>query len=220
MRRNAQQYPNQQLWGSQTWGGPWAEQNNNPNLFGQWNAPFNYWNAPYSNVPFNYMMSPFNHPSAPFINHAFYNHLPFLNAQLPPWEQQRLWLEQQQRVEQGFDPGYVGKAPKGYKRDDDRIKEDICDLLIATGFDWSEIEVLVREGEVSITGTVPSRVMKLLVEQICDHVPGVRDISNLLKVKRPEWVRSSEMMVGDEITPQSRSNGEHEKRRTPQPARA
>lgn len=55
---------------------------------------------------------------------------------------------------------FFGKGPKGYKRSDERIREDVCDHLSAGWIDASDIEVSVSEGEVTLSGTVTERRMK------------------------------------------------------------
>jgi hypothetical protein len=80
-----------------------------------------------------------------------------------------------------------GKGPKGYKRSDERIKEDVCDQLAQTDdVDASELEISVANGEVTITGTVPDRRMKYAAEQIVEHVSGVNEIHNQVRVKRQD----------------------------------
>lgn len=78
-----------------------------------------------------------------------------------------------------FPPG-----PKGYRRSDERIREDICDELMTMGdIDSSDVEVNVNAGAVSLAGTVPDRSMKYRIEQIADRCTGVVDITNLIKVR-------------------------------------
>jgi osmotically-inducible protein OsmY len=78
-----------------------------------------------------------------------------------------------------FPPG-----PKGYRRSDERIREDICDeLMTMRDIDSSDVEVSVNAGAVSLKGTVPDRSMKYRVEQVVDRCAGVVDITNLIKVR-------------------------------------
>lgn len=79
------------------------------------------------------------------------------------------------------------RGPKGYKRSDERVREDVCDQLgHAEGIDVSDIEVSVSNGEVTFSGTVPERRMKYVVEHIAERVSGVNDVHNQLRVKREE----------------------------------
>lgn len=78
---------------------------------------------------------------------------------------------------------FVGKGPKGYKRADDRIHDDVCDALARhPHIDASEIEVVVKEGEVTLTGTIDSRQAKRLAEDVSERCSGVRDVHNQIRV--------------------------------------
>ncbi len=78
---------------------------------------------------------------------------------------------------------HKGKGPKGYTRSDDRIKEDISDRLSDDmHIDASEIEVGVRDGVVSLTGSVESREVKHRAEDLVESISGVCDIENKLRV--------------------------------------
>src|SRR5690606_23118505 len=69
---------------------------------------------------------------------------------------------------------YVGRGPKGYRRSDERITEDVCDRLTDDPMvDASDITVQVRDGEVTLTGTVEDRRQKRRAEDIVEDVPGV-----------------------------------------------
>lgn len=77
------------------------------------------------------------------------------------------------------------RGPKGYKRSDERIREDVSDRLGEHPYlDCSEVEVHVSNGEVTLTGVVNSRQEKFLLEEIADDVSGVNEIHNQVRVKR------------------------------------
>ncbi len=79
------------------------------------------------------------------------------------------------------------RSPKGYTRSDDRIREDICDRLgTLSGVDPSEVEVNVRDGEVTITGTVRERWQKHQIENTADAISGVKDVHNQIRVKQQD----------------------------------
>jgi osmotically-inducible protein OsmY len=85
-----------------------------------------------------------------------------------------------------------GRGPKGYKRSDDRIREDVCDRLTEhSDIDASDIEVNVKNGEVTLTGTIPERRIKYMVEQLVETLPGVQEIHNQLRSKREETGKTS-----------------------------
>lgn len=77
------------------------------------------------------------------------------------------------------------RGPKGYKRSDERIREDVCDRIARTpSIDSSDVEVSVTGGEVTLTGTVPLRSMKWELEQLAESVFGVLEVNVQLKVRR------------------------------------
>ncbi|WP_197041552.1 CBS domain-containing protein [Chondromyces apiculatus] len=77
------------------------------------------------------------------------------------------------------------RGPKGYKRSDDRIREELCDKLSDHPVvDSSDVEVKVQGGEVTLTGTVTERRHKHLIEQLAEAISGVTDVRNEVRVKR------------------------------------
>ncbi len=85
-------------------------------------------------------------------------------------------------------PGpYTGRGPRGYRRSDERIWEDVCERLTQHGqLDASGIEVRVENGEVTLEGIVSSREAKRMAEDTAESVPGVRDVHNRLRIGRLE----------------------------------
>jgi osmotically-inducible protein OsmY len=78
-----------------------------------------------------------------------------------------------------------GRGPKGYRRSDDRIRDDVNDRLTEDPqVDASEIEVSVSESEVTISGTVDSRFAKRRAEDIVEAVSGVTHVQNNLRVRQ------------------------------------
>lgn len=97
--------------------------------------------------------------------------------------------------------GFFGKGPKGYTRSDERIREDVCDRLSDDDeVDASDITVTVKEGEVTLEGTVPDRRSKHRAEDITEAVGGVREVHNSL---RPQKGLLQE--VGDRVTGRAES---------------
>jgi osmotically-inducible protein OsmY len=83
-------------------------------------------------------------------------------------------------------PGrFSGRGPRGYQRSDERIREDICELLTRHGeIDASEMEVEVRGATVLLRGTADSGRTRRLAEELVEEIPGVRDVQNELRVTR------------------------------------
>ncbi|MFP5384818.1 MAG: BON domain-containing protein [Bacteriovoracia bacterium] len=81
--------------------------------------------------------------------------------------------------------GFSGKGPKNYKKDDQRIKDDVCDTLFKSyDVDASDIDVNVEEGVVTLSGKVENRFMKRAAEDCADEVRGVVDVKNELTFER------------------------------------
>jgi len=79
-------------------------------------------------------------------------------------------------------PSHRGKGPKNYTRSDDRIREQVCETLADDhNVDASDIEVAVKDGEVTLTGTVPDRRMKRMAEDCIYQLPGIQDVHNQLR---------------------------------------
>ena len=78
---------------------------------------------------------------------------------------------------------HFGKGPKGYRRSDERIYEEVCEILSQhPDVDATEITVSVAEGVVTLSGTVESRHVKRLAESSVENLVGVHDIQNNLRI--------------------------------------
>ena len=83
--------------------------------------------------------------------------------------------------------GHRGRGPSGYKRSDDRIKEDVNDGLTDNSFiDASNINVQAKDGDVTLTGTVTSRYQKRRAEDLAEDVSGVKNVENRLRVEQED----------------------------------
>lgn len=77
-----------------------------------------------------------------------------------------------------------GKGPVGYQRSDERLREMISEALTDDDqLDASNIEVSVKNGEVTLSGTVDDRRAKRDAEDCAFRVSGIRDLQNQLRVK-------------------------------------
>lgn len=89
---------------------------------------------------------------------------------------------------------FFGVGPKGYRRSDERIREEASEALARDpSVDASEIEVEVKEGVVHLRGFVPSRWMKRRAEDCVEHLSGVRDVRNEIDVRSEQSIGSSAM---------------------------
>jgi hypothetical protein len=80
-----------------------------------------------------------------------------------------------------------GKGPRGYKRSDERIREDVSDRLTDEAqLDPSDVEVGVKDGEVTLSGHVAKRWERRLAEDWAETVSGVVHVQNNIRVRPPE----------------------------------
>jgi hypothetical protein len=92
------------------------------------------------------------------------------------------------RLEAPSRPASPGRGPKSYQRGDDRIRADLCDRLMQGWMDASDVDVMVKDGEVTLSGTVRSRDEKRAIEDLADGVLGVKDVINNIRINRAEGV--------------------------------
>lgn len=78
-----------------------------------------------------------------------------------------------------------GRGPRGYRRSDERILDDCNDRLTDDPWlDASDVSVDVKEGEVTLSGTVENRQAKRRAEDLVDDISGVRNVQNNLRVRQ------------------------------------
>jgi hypothetical protein len=111
-----------------------------------------------------------------------------------------------ERVEGGR---YFGRGPRGYRRSDERIREEINDrLAYDPDLDPTEVEVRVANGIVTLAGVVEDRGAKRLAEDIAETVLGVDDVNNELKVRHGLFARITGEHVGErEIVMEAQREG-------------
>ena len=79
---------------------------------------------------------------------------------------------------------HSGKGPKNYRRSDERIRDDINDRLTDEwNIDASDIEVLVTEGEVVLSGFVSDKFQRRKAEEVAEAVRGVKVVENRLRIE-------------------------------------
>lgn len=102
------------------------------------------------------------------------------------WEggEPRLNSKEEKRGHRWGLKGNTGLGPKGYRRSDESIKEDVCERLTQDPvIDATDIEVVVKDGEVKLTGSVAGRIEKSRAEDILTEIRGVKNIVNDLTVE-------------------------------------
>jgi osmotically-inducible protein OsmY len=109
--------------------------------------------------------------------------------------------EQRRRMDQIRSGSYAGRGPRGYKRSDERIREDVNERLTDDYYlDASDIEVSVNDCVVTLMGRVNSRSDRHRAEDIAESVSGVKDVSNQLGIGQ-----SATTTTGTETTGTTRS---------------
>lgn len=79
---------------------------------------------------------------------------------------------------------FAGRGPKDYRRSDERLREDVCDRLTDDpSIDASEIRITVKDGDVTLEGTVSDRRAKRAAEDCVESVSGVQQVDNRLRVE-------------------------------------
>ena len=140
------------------------------------------------------------YPTYPTNKEEFY--------QLHPDERNR----QQRGYDQGFsrsqygnersysqsysEPTYAGRGPKGWKRSDESIKEQVCHALEQhPRIDATEVEVDVKEGVVTLRGNIHDRSAKRLAGDVIDWLPGVTDVHNNLTIDQTFFERAKALFT-------------------------
>jgi len=99
--------------------------------------------------------------------------------------------------EPDLQPSFAGRGPKGYRRSDARIREDVSDALTDdAAIDASDITVQVQDCDVTLMGTVADREQKRRAADLAEQVAGVRDVMNRLRLSRPGPSTSDEPDTG------------------------
>ncbi len=88
--------------------------------------------------------------------------------------------------------GHRGKGPRGFKRSDERVRDDLCERLADDdAIDASDIDVEVKDGVATLSGSVDARWMKHLAEDLAERCSGVRDVDNRIRVRREPSTKAS-----------------------------
>lgn len=86
--------------------------------------------------------------------------------------------------DRSYGESHRGRGPGNYKRSDERLLEDACEHLTHDhNVDASDIEVTVKDGEVTLDGTVRNRMAKRRAEDCVHDLSGVKHVQNNLRIK-------------------------------------
>ena len=65
----------------------------------------------------------------------------------------------------------------------ERIRDEVCDLLMDDPeVNAADVEVEVKDGEVTLTGTLENRRAKRRAEDLAEHAVGVKDVHNRIRI--------------------------------------
>lgn len=85
-----------------------------------------------------------------------------------------------------------GKGPKGWRRSDERLREDACEAIAAQGYvDASDVDVRAESSTIVLSGTVSHRGDKRLLERLVERVLGVEDVRNEIRIRRAPQATAS-----------------------------
>lgn len=99
----------------------------------------------------------------------------------------RRQAQETQRRNPGNEPhpyaGHRGRPPKGYSRSDERMREDVCERLMANPHvDAGDVTVEVNGGVVTLEGSVSGRNMLHELESVAGACLGVTKVDNRVRV--------------------------------------
>jgi hypothetical protein len=80
--------------------------------------------------------------------------------------------------------GQARRGPKGWRRTDDRILDELAESVARSGVDAADVELHVSMGVVRLTGTVEHREDRRMLEALAWDVHGVEDVEERLRVRR------------------------------------
>jgi hypothetical protein len=80
-------------------------------------------------------------------------------------------------------PDYYGLGPKNWKISDEKLREKVCEVLLhSIEVDASDMEVDVKDRIVNLSGSVASKGMRRVAEDLVGSIPGVEDVFTNLKI--------------------------------------
>lgn len=116
--------------------------------------------------------------------------------------------EQAFAIARGYEAGSEsrsrGRPPRMYRRPDERVLDDVCERIARSGADADDVEVQVNEGVLTLSGKVPSRIDRRIVEDVAESVFGVEEVHNNLRVAKQVEQRSE---AGESAAPRSERSG-------------
>lgn len=94
---------------------------------------------------------------------------------------------------------YAGIGPKQYKRSDDKILDAVHEELTQhPEVDASEVEVQIKDGIVTLSGTIATRHMKETAADCLSNIAGIKEIHNELRIDTTTLTKSQTSQTGAE----------------------
>jgi hypothetical protein len=79
---------------------------------------------------------------------------------------------------------FVGLGPRNWRPSDKKLKERVCEVLTRSHeVDPTEMNVKVKDGVAYLSGTIKSRGMKRVAEDLVGSIPGIIDVFTNLQIK-------------------------------------
>jgi hypothetical protein len=94
------------------------------------------------------------------------------------------WSGESAREDDAMRGPYAGRGPRGYRRTDARIAEDVSDRLTDDEYvDASDVTVTVNDAVVALEGTIDSADARDRAGNIARSCSGVKDVENRITVR-------------------------------------
>ncbi len=94
-----------------------------------------------------------------------------------------------------------GRGPNNYSRTDERMLEDACEHLTHDhGVDASDMEVTVKNGELTLDGKVNTRWEKRRAEDCVHDISGITHVQNNLRIREADMRADRNETPRDETT--------------------
>jgi osmotically-inducible protein OsmY len=96
--------------------------------------------------------------------------------------------------------GFRGRGPRGWVRPDERLRDDVCELLTDDdGIDATYVVVRVERGEVFLGGWVSDRRDRHRAEDLAASIRGVREVHNEIRVQPEDDIPPHRLVSGPRI---------------------
>lgn len=88
---------------------------------------------------------------------------------------------------------------------DEKIKIDACDALaLVPDLNCSEIKITVNKGTLTLKGAVEAPRLKRMAEESVQHVLGIKQVQNDLRIGGHRHARSSDLRQSQRLSPQEK----------------